>query len=69
MVFRYCFPPSHRLSEKESRTLTFPALQQIVGLLNVNYRPLDADVLVDGKRVGILYLLLFVTQFLKLDFR
>ena len=40
------------LSEKESRTLTFPALQQIVGRLNVNYRPLGSEVLVDGRRVG-----------------
>ena len=40
------------LSEKESRTLTFPALQQMVGRLNVNYRPLGSEVLVDGIRVG-----------------
>ena len=40
------------LSEKESRTLTFPALQQIVGSLNVNYRPLGSEVLVDGRRLG-----------------
>ena len=40
------------LSEKESRTLTFPALQQMVGLLNVSYRPLDAEVLLDGRSIG-----------------
>ena len=40
------------LSEKESRTLTFTALQQMVGLLNVNYRPLDAEVLLDGRSIG-----------------
>ena len=40
------------LSEKENRTLTFPALQQIVGRLNVNYRPLGSEVLVDGRRLG-----------------
>ena len=40
------------LSEKESRTLTFTALQQMVGLLNVNYRPLDAEVQLDGRSIG-----------------
>ena len=40
------------LSEKENRTLTFPGLQRMVGLLNVNYRPLDAEVLLDGRSIG-----------------
>ena len=40
------------LSEKENRTLTFPSLQQMLGSLNVNYRPLGSEVLVDGKQVG-----------------
>ena len=40
------------LAQSENRTLTIPELQQITGRLNVDCRPLGAEVYVDGKKVG-----------------
>ena len=40
------------LSEKESRTLDFPALSAIVGRLNVDYQPMGSDVYIDGQKMG-----------------
>ncbi len=40
------------LAQKESRTVSLPALTMRTGALNVNYKPLDCEVWVDGKRLG-----------------
>ena len=40
------------LDWNESRQVTLPALQAIAGSLDVNYLPLDAEVWLDGKKVG-----------------
>ena len=40
------------LSEKENRTLKIPALQQIIGILSVECRPIGSDVYVDGRKIG-----------------
>ena len=40
------------LEEKESRTVTIPALVQINGSLSIEYRPIGSEVYVDGKKVG-----------------
>lgn len=41
------------LAEHANENVTIPALQAIVGNLNVNYQPLDAEVWVDGKKLGV----------------
>ena len=40
------------LAERDSRSVTFPALSMITGALNVGYRPVGAEVWIDGKKVG-----------------
>lgn len=40
------------LAQRERQQLTIPALQAITGVLNVNYQPLNAEVWIDGKKVG-----------------
>lgn len=40
------------LGEKENRTITLPALTARVGSLDVSYTPVDAEVYVDGQKVG-----------------
>ncbi len=40
------------LDWNESRQVTLPALQAIAGSLDVNYLPLDAEVWLDGKKLG-----------------
>jgi len=40
------------LSQRDDQQLTIPALQAITGILNVNYQPLNAEVWLDGKKVG-----------------
>lgn len=40
------------LGECESQTLTLPALQRMVGSLNVSYTPANAEVWLDGKQLG-----------------
>ena len=40
------------LKESENRIVDIPALQAITGNLDVNYDPIDAEVWIDGKRVG-----------------
>ena len=40
------------LAQKESRSVSIPALKARTGVINVNYNPLDCEVWVDGKRLG-----------------
>ena len=40
------------LKESENRIVDIPALQAITGNLDVNFDPIDAEVRIDGKRVG-----------------
>jgi hypothetical protein len=40
------------LAQRDRQQLTIPALQAITGVLNVNYQPLNAEVWIDGKKVG-----------------
>ena len=40
------------LAKREEKTVAFPALSMITGTLNVSYRPLNAEVWIDGKKVG-----------------
>ncbi len=40
------------LSQRDRRQIVIPALQAIVGNLNVNYQPTNAEVWIDGKKVG-----------------
>lgn len=40
------------LGEKENKTITLPALTARVGSLDVNYTPQDAEVYIDGQKVG-----------------
>lgn len=40
------------LAQRENRTVDFPALIAITGALNVNYQPNDAEVWIDGKKLG-----------------
>ena len=41
------------LAENENRTLSIPALQAIVGSLNIDYSPIGSEVFVDGKNIGV----------------
>ena len=41
-----------QLSQRENKQVTIPALQAITGTLNVNYMPADAEVWLDGKKIG-----------------
>ena len=40
------------LTEKENRQVHIPALDMIVGALNVKVTPIEADVYIDGKKMG-----------------
>lgn len=40
------------LKEDEQRTVEIPALQPIYGVLSVNYQPVGASIVVDGKKLG-----------------
>ena len=40
------------LAKNDNKTISLPALQPIVGRLNVNYMPQDAEVWLDGKKLG-----------------
>ena len=40
------------LSERDNQTVSFPALEEITGRLNVDYKPIDSEVWIDGKRAG-----------------
>jgi len=40
------------LSENENRTLRLPALEMIIGSLDVKVSPINSDVYVDGKKIG-----------------
>ena len=40
------------LAQKENRSVSLPELQARTGSINVGYKPLDCEVLVDGKRLG-----------------
>ena len=40
------------LSERGSQQVSIPALQAIVGNLNVNYQPTNAEVWIDGRKAG-----------------
>lgn len=40
------------LAKRANEKVTIPALQPIVGNLNVNYQPQDAEVWIDGKKLG-----------------
>ena len=40
------------LQERETRTVALPSLQAIVGSIDVSYRPANAEVYVDGTKVG-----------------
>ena len=40
------------LTEKENRQVHIPALDMIVGTLNVKVTPIEADVYIDGKKMG-----------------
>ena len=40
------------LSENENRTLRLPALEMLIGSLDVKVSPINSDVYVDGKKVG-----------------
>ncbi|MDE7413691.1 MAG: PEGA domain-containing protein, partial [Muribaculaceae bacterium] len=46
------FTQTIELGESETKALHIPALTPIYGALNVSYRPLDAQVVIDGKNVG-----------------
>lgn len=48
----YSQKQSLTLGEKENRTVTLPALTARVGSLDVGYTPVDAEVYIDGQRVG-----------------
>ena len=41
------------LAERGKENIVIPALQAIVGNLNVNYQPIDAEVWLDGKKLGV----------------
>ena len=40
------------LSENENRTLRLPALEMIIGSLDVKVSPINSDVYIDGKKIG-----------------
>ncbi len=40
------------LSQRDSRTVTIPALSPVYGIINVNYRPVGATVAIDGMEAG-----------------
>ena len=40
------------LAEKDKQTVAFPALEEITGRLSVDYKPIDSEVWIDGKRAG-----------------
>ncbi len=40
------------LAQREQKTIALPALVARTGMLNVNYTPVDAEVFIDGQRVG-----------------
>jgi len=40
------------LQQRQQQQLTIPALQAITGVLNVNYKPANAEVWIDGKQAG-----------------
>lgn len=40
------------LAQREKQQVTIPALQAILGNLNVNYQPANAEVWIDGKKAG-----------------
>ena len=40
------------LTEKDKQTVAFPALEEITGRLCVDYKPIDSEVWIDGKRAG-----------------
>lgn len=40
------------LGQKERRTVELPVLTAIVGAMNVNYQPVNAEVWLDGKKLG-----------------
>uniref|UniRef100_UPI0025B2398C PEGA domain-containing protein n=2 Tax=uncultured Muribaculum sp. TaxID=1918613 RepID=UPI0025B2398C len=40
------------LSQRDSRTVTIPALSPVYGIINVNYRPVGASVAIDGREAG-----------------
>ncbi|WP_302612319.1 PEGA domain-containing protein [uncultured Muribaculum sp.] len=40
------------LSQRDSRTVTIPALSPVYGIINVNYRPVGASVAIDGSEAG-----------------
>lgn len=40
------------LSQRDSRTVTIPALSPVYGIINVNYRPVGATVAIDGREAG-----------------
>lgn len=40
------------LCVKEKRTISLPSLTAITGNINVNYQPIDAEVMIDGKKIG-----------------
>ncbi|WP_302590681.1 PEGA domain-containing protein [uncultured Muribaculum sp.] len=40
------------LSQRDSRTVTIPALTPVYGIINVNYRPVGASVAIDGREAG-----------------
>lgn len=49
----YSQQQSVELSAKQNRTIELPALIARVGQLDVAYRPLDSEVWIDGKKVGL----------------
>ena len=48
----YSVKESVSLAQKESRSVSMPALTARTGVINVNYKPLNCEVWVDGKRLG-----------------
>uniref|UniRef100_UPI0025AFE4B5 PEGA domain-containing protein n=1 Tax=uncultured Muribaculum sp. TaxID=1918613 RepID=UPI0025AFE4B5 len=40
------------LAQRDSRTVTIPALSPVYGIINVNYRPVGATVAIDGREAG-----------------
>ncbi len=40
------------LSQRDNQQVTIPALQAITGALDVNYQPMNAEVWIDGKKMG-----------------
>lgn len=48
----YSQKQSLSIGEKENRNITIPALTARTGNLDVNYTPIDADVYIDGVKVG-----------------